>query len=700
MQRLLRLFPVTACVASFVAWGSAFADPQPKPESDADNVVPGLGPPAKGQKEITATWKSQKQARALTLTIPGPRGQIVDRNGEPLAQNRVAQYLALSYPFFGEGATDAQVLAFAKDRISRAAQLLGKRWTMSDERLIQHYKNRRWLPLIFSITDGINDELTAEQQEKIKPLLERDSALLLQPTYIRVYPKGAFASHIIGYAGRVRQLPTGPVDDGQPLFEEIEGKSGLEKAFDKDLQGRPGLVNVLFNADGVRIKEEVLRHPTPGNNVVTTLDTDMQKHAENALARHTKGGAMVIMDVRNGDILAMASYPLYDLNLFIPAISADAFDHLNRDPGDPLIGRAFQGTYPPASTFKVVVAEAALESGKINAHTEFDGAPSLQIGDHVFHNWTKEPEGMINVVNALERSCNTWFYQAGLAIGSKPILDMATRLGFGEKTGIPVDAENSGSIPTDSTTMQKLGHKMLSGDIANLSIGQGSTLVTPLQAAQAMAGVADGNNLPQPRLVKQVQTSSDRVIYVVEPKVRRQISLKPNARATVLKGMITVVNGSRGTGHSAALEQCQVAGKTGTAQWKGKDEKHHIDERGLAWFTGFLPAEDPVYAFAMVYEGQPGEAVHGGQMAGPVVHEVFDNYFKHAPQDDPVLVKRNEKPTKKVVAANDDDDASDTPRRAEPVPETVAAPPPPKQEERRSSPPGGIGGFFRRIFGR
>jgi penicillin-binding protein 2 len=166
--------------------------------------------------------------------------------------------------------------------------------------------------------------------------------------------------------------------------------------------------------------------------------------------------------------------------------------------------------------------------------------------------------------------------------------------------------------------------------------------------------------------------------------------------------MVAVVSGDTGTGHSAALEQCQVAGKTGTAQWKGKDERRHIEERGLAWFTGFLPANNPVYAFAMVYEGQPGEQVHGGAQAGPVIHEVFDNYFKHAPEDEPVLVAmKNSKSVTKAVPVNDDDERPEGGgnQRMENVPDNFQAPPPPRQEERRSQ-GGGLGGFFRRLFGR
>ncbi len=650
------------------------------------------GPQAK--PELKAGWQTQKEARTFTLSIPAPRGLIVDRRGVPLAQCRVAQHLALNFPFLGAKATDAQILEYAAQRVADANHVLHKNWNLPQDRVLQHYKNRRWLPLVFSISDGLNEELSPEQQEKIKPYIKQGGGLMLQPAYLRVYPKGAFASHIIGYTGKTRPLPLGPIQDGDAMFEEQEGREGLEKSFDRDLQGKPGSVNILFNPDGTKMKEEVLRRPVPGNNVVTTLDYNFQKYAENALARHTTGGAMVILDIRTGEILAMASYPLFDLNLFIPGITTQNFQRLSQDKTLPLFARSFRGEYPPASTFKVVVSLAGLESGAITPRTAFDCSSSLQVGDRVFHNWNKEGEGEMNVVSAIKRSCNTWFYQAGLATGAAPITAMALRMGFGERTGIPLAAEAPGFVPTDAWMMQHLGHKMLGGDIANLSIGQGRTLVTPLQAAQAMAAIADSANIPQVRLIKQVQDINDHVLQKFSPAVRRKVDLKQLARDTVVKGMIAVVNGENGTGHAAAIDEkyhCTIAGKTGTAQWKPNES------RNLAWFTGFLPVDDPLYAYAVVYEGQPGEEISGGKKAAPIVHEVFENIFKNASPDEPLIkLAETTKEAKKAIVVTDEDEQTDTSTKSNPE-ETgtpISQPPPPQEEHK------GVGGFFRRLFGK
>lgn len=626
--------------------------------------------------DLSATLLTQKEARTMRLSIPAPRGQIVDRNGIALAQNRVVNYLALNFPFM-EKATPEKILTFAKGKIAAANRLLGKSWSLPDDRLLSHYEHRRWLPLVFSIEEGLNVEITDDQQKKLQPLLE--DGLLLQPAYIRYYPKEDSACHIIGYTGKTRPLPLGPIADGDQLFEELEGREGLEVTFDSWLKGIPGEINLLFDRNGKLLSDEVLRRPSPGRTVVTTLDYNLQKYAENALKKVARnGGSMVIMDIRNGDILAMASNPGFNLNDFIPGIHSARWEELTSDPKKPTLARAFRGEYPPASTFKIITALGALESGKITASTSYNCGTAFLVGDRYFHNWnTKSDEGPMNVITAIKRSCNTWFYQAALEVGADPLTNMAMRMGFGERTGIPLKAEAKGNVPTNAD------HKILGGELANIAIGQGAVLVSPLQVCQAMAALGDGINMPQPRLVKQVQTIGEMVVDAVEPSVRRQVNLDPAARDAVVKGMVAVVSGSGGTGRAAGIKKAQIAGKTGTAQWRIPTDQN------LAWFTGFLPASQPVLAFAVVYEGRPGESVSGGAVAAPIVNEVFTNYFEGAPTDDPLVAAMKDIPqalavdegTMEGVAAQEES------RPAE------AAPPPP-QEQRT------LGGFFRRLFKR
>lgn len=650
--------------------------------------VLSAGDPSKSVKpaapfDLDASWKTQREARSLTLQVPAPRGQIVDRNGVPYAQNRAANYLALVMPYM-EGASDAKILAFANQAVDSANRILGKTWSIPNDRILSHYKQRRWLPLVFSSSNGINEEITPEMEQKLKPIL--GPSLVLQSAYLRHYPQNERASHVIGYTGKSRPLPLGPIADGDPIFEEMEGRADIEKTFDSDLKGQPGIVNVLFAPDGKRLAEDVRRYPVPGRNVVLSIDSSFQMFAEQALQDHARnGGAMVIMDVQTGDILAMASYPFFDLNMFIPGISADKYEALLRDPKLPLIARAFRGEYPPASTFKAATALGILDSGKVDGKTQFPCSPAMDIGNRVFHNWSENDFGSINVVNALKFSCNTWFYAAAIEAGADPVTGMCSRLGFGERTGIPI-VEAEGFLPTNSIMIQRRGTKILQGDLANIAIGQGMVLATPLQVAQAMAGIANGTYLPQPRLVKQIQDYQDNIVSAFEPKPRKTINLNPLHRETIVKGMVAVVSGDGGTGHAADIKHAQIAGKTGTAQWRiAKDQN-------LAWFAGFLPAQKPMFSFAVVYEGRPGEDVSGGRKAAPIVSEVFTKIFEKTPKDDPMLLAMQNVPKNTPIGPEDEDDIP----MGKPVEEISPAQPKvqPAEQPKRT-----IGGFFRKLFG-
>lgn len=663
----------------FILMAGALAHAQDLPKAEA---VIGTGEVANEskKKDLAATLSTQKEARTMRLSIPAPRGLIVDRNGIALAQNRVVHYLALNFPFMSK-ATPEIILSFAKEKIAAANKLLGKTWSLPDDKLIAHYQNRRWLPLVFSMEEGLNVELSNEDQKKLKPLLQSGS-LLLQPAYIRFYPKEDTASHMIGWTGKTRRLPEGPIVDGDPLFEEMEGRQGLELTFDAALKGTPGEINLLFDADGHLLSDEVLRRPSPGRTVVTTLDYHLQRHAENALKKHARnGGAMVVMDIRNGHILAMASNPSFNPNEFVFGIKSQRWEELNKDPRVPLYGRAFSAEYPPASTFKLVTALGAMESGKVTPSSSFYCGTDLLIGDRYFHNHnTKSDEGDMNVITAIKRSCNTWFYQAALEVGADPITNMAQRLGFAERVGLPIKGEGKGNLPTNAD------HRILGGELANISIGQGTVTATPLQVCQCMAAIGDGVVMRQPLLVKQVQTISEVIVEAYEPKIRRQVNLNPIARDAVVKGMVAVVSGSGGTGRAAGIKQVQIAGKTGTAQWKPAKEQN------LAWFTGFLPASQPVLAYSVVYEGRPGERVSGGGIAAPIVNEVFTKYYEGAPADDPLLAAMKDIPQAVSLDEGELDPnvegAGENFRRA--APETAPAP-----QEKKT-----LGGFFKRLFQR
>ncbi len=570
--------------------------------------LPGEAPVARGASDGAII--TRKDARTITLKIPAPRGMIVDREGEPLAQNQVAYQVALQFLQF-ENADRDFVVNWARARLGALQTLIKNVTPKTDDELYDHYRHRRWLPLL------VSGQIGEKEAREIETRLT--SGLALTPLYRRFYPHGELAAHIIGYSGSVGKLPTGPINFNEPLWEESEGRAGLEKLFDRELTGDPGMKKLLFDESGNKLLEEQVKRPRPGGTLVTTLDLDWQLLAEKTLRAGCKRGAFVVLDVVTGEVLVMASRPAFDLNRFIPGINDTDFKALNEDPSTPLYGRAFQSAYPPASSYKPVVALAALNNGVVSENSTIYCPAAIAIGNHVFNNWTKIPEGSIDVKRAIARSCNTWFYQVGIRTGPSVFLGLSRRLGFGERSGLPLIGENPGLVPSDEWMLKYEKRRILDGDTANMSIGQGSLLATPLQVAQAMAGIANGGALPKLQLVRQVQDTRGRVIQAPIPERKYWLGVDPSAVDIVRKGMSDVVNGGGGTGRSASLSYTTLCGKTGTAQW-GPPSKN----QRLAWFAGFLPEDNPRYAFAVLYEGRPNEKVSGGRMAAPMVKKFFE----------------------------------------------------------------------------
>jgi penicillin-binding protein 2 len=566
------------------------------------------------EETIEPTFETQKLARTYILDVPAPRGQITDRNGEPLAQNRLSYNLAINFPTPLDF-SDAQALSFAKEKIDKTARLIGRKIKISDHAILRHYHNRGIMPM------EIAQNLTQVEYDQIKN--EPPPGVIVRPTYVRVYPNGKVAGQIIGYTGKTGRNPDGIVDNHETLWPETEGREGLEQTFNQMLAGKHGEYKLTFDKDGRKTSEKLITPPEPGYNVVTTLDLHLQQLAEKALEAKAKRGAIVIIDPNNGDILALASWPTYDPNLFVPSISAEQLKILQDDKDIPLLPRAYRSSYPPGSTFKIAVGIAALESGAVHPDDQYECVPSIQIGNVTFHNWKKGNRGALNFVQALTESCDTWFYQVGIRTGAQPIIDWALQLGFGAKCGIPLRGEAEGRVPNDEYMKATHGRRLLNGDIANMSIGQGDTQVTPLQMAQAMGVVANGGTLYQTRLVQQVQTFDNQIVTAYQVRAKRTLNLSAETLDEVHTGMIDVVNGAGGTAHQASLDNAEVAGKTGTAQWGPKNK-----ERTAAWFAGFLPADQPRYAFAALYEGDVDSKVHGGSAAAPMIADVFKEVYK------------------------------------------------------------------------
>ncbi|QJE98914.1 penicillin-binding transpeptidase domain-containing protein [Luteolibacter luteus] len=591
---------------------------------------------------------TRKDARTITQSIPAPRGPILDRSGAAFAQSRVAWQLGIQYEQF-EKADRAFVIEWGRTRIAKAKTLIPEASEPTDDELWDHYQNRRWLPLL------ISSHLDEAGRKKIEPQLSK--GLILHPVYQRFYPGKSLAAHIIGYTGSVGKLPTGPINFNEPMWEEQEGRAGLEAIFNTELTGQPGMKRMLYDENGRELLKEQVKRPRPGGALVTTLNKAWQDHAEDVLRDKVRRGAFVLIDVNTGEVLVMASRPSFDLNGFVPGISDKDFKALNEDPGKPMVGRAFQSAYPPGSSFKPIVALTALNNGEVDENTEIYCAGAITLGGHTFHNHNKRAAGSINVKQALATSNNIWFGQVGMKIGAPAFLGVARQFGFGQLTGLPLKGENPGLVPTNEWMMRVHHRRFKDGDDFNLSIGQGSLEVTPLQVAQAMAGIANGGVLPKLHLVMQVQDPYGRVIKQATPERRNWLGVKEDAIRVVREGMRDVVD--HGTGRSAGVSFAELCGKTGTAQWNSS--------ANLAWFGGFLPYDEPRFAFAAVYEGRPGENPSGGKNAAPVVSAFFEplkEEFKEIIAPAPKAVQIVEE-TGEPAAKEGEEGAEDAPKDGE-----------------------------------
>ncbi|MEI7864279.1 MAG: penicillin-binding protein 2 [Chthoniobacterales bacterium] len=594
------------------------------------------------------TWETQKQARTYLLSIPAPRGQITDRNGAPLAQSRIGYNLGLKFPTPLDF-SDSQVINFARSQILTAEKLLGRRFDVTDQAIALHYKNRGILT--FDLAEDLNQEQIAAVSRGL------GTGLVLDPVYFRHYPLSSLAAHMVGYVGKQAPLSLKPIENKDLLFPETEGREGLEQVFDNELRGTSGVLNLTLNAEGKRTTERIISQPIPGYNLITTLDLKVQKACESALASSGRRGAVVVIDPHTGEILGMASRPSYDPNAFIPSITPDVFAKLNNDPAAPLYPRAYRSAYPPGSTFKTFVGLAALESGLITAKTKISCPSGLQVGNFYFRNHSSGNRGSLNLGQALAQSCNTWFYQVGLKIGAAPIIQWSDALGLGRRTGIPLSTEARGNIPNDEYMLRVHKRKILQGDVANISIGQGDVLITPLQMAQAMGVLAAGGTFHQTRLVKQVQSIDNHVVSAYPDRIRSELNIQDENLAELTKGLVMVTSDGTGTGHQAAtVKGLKVAGKTGTAQWGPVSKK-----RNAAWFAGFAPADNPLYSYAAVVEGNSGETITGGTAAAPVIGDVLSSLLK-----DYKPPKKEEKPK--------DEEEKEAPKEDEPSEPTPAEP--------------------------
>lgn len=587
-------------------------------------------PPVKGAEEgLPAPVETSKDTAGFYFELPAPRGQILDSQGRALARMITVKRLMLQVPPL-EPETPENFAGWVREYWREVAKLFPDLSMPDMEALSEHFNNRRQMPVPVS---GVYPE----DYVKAHPLDQLKFARW-RVEYQREYPFGSLAAHAIGYVAPVGPMAAGPLHHGEPLWRNIAGKEGLEADLERDLGGYPGLLLMIHDKKTRTLREEIVIPSRPGRDVVTTLRIETQQSAEKALAAAKRPGALVVVNASTGDILALASAPTFDPGKFAVGMSADEFKKLTDDGGNPLVHRAVGTAYPPGSVIKPFVALACLRSGSVQPATRLLCGPELEIDGRMFGNWSETDAGMFDARAALVRSCNTYFYQAALATGSGPVLATLQEFGFGQRDEFPLSTMTPGTVPPKVRYRQAL---------ANLSIGQGDFLASPLQVSMAMAALARGDGRPNARLVAQVQDQTHEVLRSTENVLRAKIEYPADQLSIVREGLYGVVNHESGTATKARQENVRVFGKTGTAEWSNKGKRANV-----VWFGGFISDCNPPLAYAVALEGKPGEKVSGGLTAAPVMGqflaEVFQNPGKHGitpggpagpPQSDPLITE-------------------------------------------------------------
>ena len=578
----------------------------------------------------------------LTVRLPAVRGEICDRNGIPLVENRASMEVEFYLPdivrawkeehgsvpkrkYWGLDhgmralKEEADIVKIVNESIVPRLEKLGLAGDYNMRKLQVHYRDNAEVPFVYR--QDLDFETMARFSENNLDL--PGVTVTLKP--VRHYVYGALAAHLFGYVGVPKEIDKEEAAQFNFYQPDIEGKAQVEEAYDDVLRGTAGTRFLQRNARGVIDGETSRIEPKPGAKVYLTIDARIQQIVEKAL-RVVGRGAAIVMDPNTGEILAMASVPSFDPNQFVPSISKADWDKLAKDPTDPLMNRAINA-YAPGSTFKLCTALAGIRAGIGNK--DFDCTGGVQYGDKYMKCWVltakpqQPPHGHQDLSNAIKNSCNSYFFQYGNVAGIDQIDAVGEMLGLGKKTELPLNNVASGTLPGPAWLAQNYPRERWSpGYTANTSIGQGFVLATPLQMAVIASTVANWGTVYQPHLVEKVVTQ-DGTLLKQEPIKANGDLLKDSGIAAdqfekVRKGMWKVVNDDSGTARKARLKNYLVAGKTGTAQFFRNGVKDYH-----TWFLSFAPYDQPRYVVAVFVQG--GKS--GGSVPAPIAAKILEQIF-------------------------------------------------------------------------
>ncbi len=603
--------------------------------------------------------------RIMVVPLVPNRGLIVDRNGVVLARNFSAYTLEITPSKIPRDQTLDQVI----DALSEVVEIQTKD-RKRFRKLLEDSKSVESTPIRTRLTDEEVARFTAQRY--------RFPGVEINARLFRQYPLGSVASHVIGYIGRVNQKDAEKIDamDDAANYNGTEyiGKEGLEKSYEKELHGATGNEEVEKSAGGRAVRSLSRTSASPGNNLILSIDIELQKIVEDAFG--DRRGAFVAIDPATGEILAYVSKPTYDPNLFVEGIDQQSWDDLNNSPDKPLINRPISGTYAPGSTYKPYMALAALEYGVRTPSQSIVDPGHFVFGNHTFNDDKPQGHGVVDMYRSIAFSCDTYYFMLANDLGVDRIHDFVKQFGFGELSGIDLDNERAGLLP--STTWKRTAFKSperkrwVPGDTISLGIGQGYNSFTPMELAKAIATLSNDGVMMKPHLVKAVESGANLERKPIAPVVENRINLKPENLEVIKHAMIGVTTEPGATAYNVFKGAEYISGgKTGTAQVVGlkKNEKYNRNGaerfRDNALYTAFAPADHPRIAIAVVVEN----GNFGAESAAPIARKALD-YFLLGKRPDG---KQAAPPPK---ADNSEDEAPDPTTQPEDVPPTLPPAPP------------------------
>jgi membrane peptidoglycan carboxypeptidase len=579
--------------------------------------------------------------------MPGLRGDILSSDGAVYATTQNEKNLVLGWPAADQATADDEIIRWMRSRLDEVQQATSTQVNITDADLLAQYHTQRYQPFM------VMENITPYQVAQIKAAGLEGKGFGFQTAPLRNYPRGTELAHVLGYLSRDQQRNRGKYLGGD---------------VNKELTGKDGRFMISTTPEGYARSAAVAEPASYGDNVRLSIDSKIQAAMEQALAASPKKmKAAVMMDVHTGDVVAIASQPTFDPNIFVPAIAQDEWQLLNSDPYNPMLDRTIHAQYPPGSGFKVVTSIAAMKARVFDPNWVYHAPGYFDIGDkHVIFN---DEKGDVTFLEAFTHSWNTYFMTLGLKVGRDVLLDTARSLNLGSLTTIDLPGELPGCIPDPEFVKRVHGREFGSGDLENTSIGQGDVLVTPVQMASLMSAIANNGTVYRPRLIRQIEDRSGNVVKAFPVQTLRTVTFDSAYMADLKAAMINVID--NGTATVVHRDDIKIAAKTGTAQ-VGSD----IHRRQIAWLSGYLPADNPKYAFTVMVEGTFADnrndklegGLLGGVDAGQIAKDIFDVIY-------PVPGKKT-KDKETPIASNDkdaddvdtDDDDNATPPKANSVP--------------------------------